>query len=1102
MISLRLSPALKLMVALAAVVVVGVSAANAQLDKNIDAVRMKGPTITAAATDTWEPNNTPASVAVGNPIPAGYVPPGNILDSKYSTFNILGNIFRGQNGAASPFRACTNDPIWLDQGDEDWWDIYSVPSGTLHIALNQLNDPASPIAVEVYLYITGGSPTLVAGPLMPAPFYRELRKSNNPPDPYDGVVMDIPIAGGQDEYLVKVFEKTGPGTFPAGSKIRYELSYECDWGSSIAHPNGSGLDMFEGTQPNAPLNNFFLEAAADITPAASGVPQTFNMTYNGYDYYKVVLTSPASISVNLIFNGGNTGGLDASTTSPPPNVRFNYDLYWVAGGGNYGFVPNPMNQDQIEFEGAMDQWSPATGAWLRCQNPDTQNSPNPPVINTPSMAAGTYYFFVMCWDTRPTAGIGISSVFGSPNNAVCYWPMCGVDPIDYSLQVTTVADTDDQYDISPNNNDTAAAASELLNGTYNNLRMFWGPTTDEQDWFKVELNDGDTLEVRLDVAPAGGLCDDFTLELYSPPLIGSQAGSAQTMIDRSAADQRGDRRLPYKNASGDIGGWTLTETVGTWGTVGLTGNTRHISGFFYIRVMLGPEANVYDDVIATAGTYNLTIFVNGIASGVQPQFSPTPIVVSPEDDKESNDNYLEARNNPQASGLDGLTRNSKLLDFQDWYKVPAGKNDNIQATLIYTAEAGVAPNAGVDLDLLIYDMDQDIDVGVAPNIVKVPVCPIVGANIDIEAPGQRRVTVSATAGLGYNPGPMVNGMLTTAPNSGNMYIVVQRWGCRAAAYDLNINVNGRSPITALQITAVRTGPPGQIDAGLNQFVDIEVDISNVLSSAESITGMAFNLIHEKGADVTGQYAITGPLTGQAYPNGSTIPTLIPPGTPPDNTRTFWFRIQGNPLSTNGAVSIFPDASAGNKQVPGLASDEFVTVNGNPPGPKFMYTVLRAAPGSNLKPGGALVLEVVVSNADGTTAGILTEPAAITFLHSGLDISTEYTRSTNSPVVGGVANGMPVMLTVGQDITCEWFYGISSGATDGDVTVTFSGGGAANPETASGSFVISGGYGQGFIGGSSGCAQAVGFTAPWLLIGALFVVAAIAQRRRRALADKA
>lgn len=1090
MTNLRLSLVKKVAAALAVMLIAGVGVAEAQLDRNVDALKMRpAKARVVAADDDWEVNNS-----AGGLVPLG--PPGP-YSTHYSWRDNFSNIWRPQNGGPG-WPTAANAPLTLKTGDEDWFLIFWAPAGVMHFRLQQLDNIQERIAVEFYLFTAGSSPTLLAGPTNPAPFYREFSKSNNPADPYDGVAMDIPI-NSADSYAVRIFEKSGVGTFPAGSQtqpffVRYEFSYECTWDASHQHPNGSNLDLLEGSgSANAPLNNFF-ESATDITPPTAA-PQNFSCQYNGYDYYKVVLTAPGAISVNLNFTptSGPTDQL------PAPNqftCRFNYELYWCSydpapkpdtDEGPFGFIPNPMVQHRVEFEGS-DSFNPNTGQWVRVTNPASNMS-----ISTPTLGAGTYYFLVVCFDSGNTppasnsALLVINGIFGSTSQWVAYYPTTvGTDPPSYNLSVQVVTAADDQYDTPPNSNNTPQAAATLLNGYYPNLRLFWSQPNIQEDWFRVMLNDGDSLEVRLDVNVQGAQADDFDLELYRPATGNNALGHPADRIDRSSADQRGDRRRPFKNASGSVSGRTPYECVGTWGTVGLVGNTRDRSGHYYIRVMAGPVGDIYSDVTAISGTYNLSIFVNGQADGI---YNPiiTPISVAPDDDRESNDSLAEARLNPSSSGYDGLNRNMRAMDFQDWYVVPVAKNDIVEATLVYTAEAPMLIDAGqqfyhpgVDLDLLMYDIDD------LPNNL----CPMISAQLSIDAPGQRRVSLSGVAGQGYSALPMVNGQPVPSPSNGNMYIVVQRWGCRGARYDLNINVNGRAPISALELVAVRVSAPPVIDAGLNQFVDVQVDVTNVLTTSETVTGMTFELIHEKGADVTGQYAIIGPAITE-----SPIPSIVTPGT----TKTFEYRIQGNPLSTNGPVFVFPHAMAGTKGVPGLPYDDFTTVNGNPPGPKFQYTVLRAAPGSNLKPGGGLVLEVVVSNGAGTTGGMLTAPSSIVFTRTGLDVTSEYTLTSNSPVVGGVANGLPHMLTVGQEVYIEWVYGISSGATEGPVVVTFTGGGTDNPEIGSGTFTIAGGYGQGFIGGAGGSicsAPAEGFSLPWLLVGSLFLLAVAAVRRRR------
>ncbi len=865
-----------------------------------------------------------------------------------------------------------------------------APAGTITIYCRQSSVLPATAQIGVELY--DAAQTLLAGPASGAPAYRILRTDGTGTSGVPDPYNGVVVSAALGAAgNIFIRFNVAAGAVPAATGMNYEWSMETSTATTVP-------DASEGNYSN----NFLLQTATDATPAGAASPRVTTLngrTYTGWDYYKVSLPQSGRIAVSLT-NFPTVSGTTA----------INYDIYWLTDQGNCGV---------LSYDGASDTF-PAPN--FQFTFPATVSTSE--ALTTGPLAVGTYYFQVLAWVQIAPATIGFY------NNAGDY---------DISFTCTNVAD--DVYDIAPNNNDTAATASTLTAGVHNNLKMYFSTNGSEADWFKVNVPNGGTLEVQLTHgAPA---TDDLNVELYKPNP--TTPGAATDRIDFTI--------IPNNNTAAK-GAVTPKEIVGTWGTVGTSGNTGAASGDFLIRVIPGN--------VPANGTYSLTIYINGLAGA-------TPLVainIAPDDAREPNDSNAESRANNQTRLLSGLNTGLKSMDGEDWYKVQASNNQPVEITLIYNAAADI------DLDLQVFDMNTGAGLLLDVNDG------LMDEDLTAQPAGLAKVVVATTAGSAYTAQA-----LTPVPASGDIFIRVLRWGSRGAKYSLNVNINNLSPLTPVQVNSLAITPPKSIDASVSGSITVTVNVSNTAGTGTlNLTQLSLKLTHTQGADVTAEYTISAPTP--------TLPAALAGGA---NTN-FTFTVTGNPSCTNGQVIISVAAQVGTAKVPGDPTDAFNVVGGVAAVPQLAYTVIRAGGGSNLTAGGVLILEALVNNTLGRATGTFNAPAAI-------DFSSATVPNLNSQfILSGTASPLPPLtVAVGQTVTVRWTYAISPTAAVGTVNVTFTGGGADNPSSGSGSFVLGGGTGNS-PGGGGGCvaADVSDSRLPWgLALVAAMSLLTLGLRRRRA-----
>lgn len=898
-------------------------------------------------------------------------------NSQYSPTAIWGVLF------TSP---TFNDQLTLTAGDNDYFLMQTVPAGTITVYAYQssLTPSTAALGIEVF----DAAQTLLCGPASGATVYKVLRTdgsgTSGTPDPYNGVAATATIAATGD-VVIRVFVQTG--AIGATATMNYEWSVEFNNGTTLP-------DASEG----AFSNNFFPVNATNATPAGVASPRTTNLTsrtYTGWDYYRINLPQSGRIQVDLS-NFPTASGMN----------QLNYDLFWVSSTGNYGV---------LSFDGATDTFPPPN---FNLTFPATINTAE--TLTTPPLAPGDYFFQVLAWIQIAPSTIGFYRTAGN---------------YDILFTVTNVAD--DVYDTGANNNDTAATAATLAPGVHSNLKMYFSDSGAEEDWYKVTLANGATLEVQMTIGQP--TTDDLNIELYK-----TSSGTPGALADRIDFTF-----IPNDNTTAK-GGATPKEIVGTWGGVGSLGNTGHGAGDYLIRVRVGN--------IPSNGTYQLAVFVNGAAGAT----TLTPVNVAPEDAKEPNSSNAEARATNNCRINSGLNTGLKAMDGDDWYKVQNVQNNRpVEITLVYVAATDI------DLDIEVYDLNTgagaliDVNDGFLAN------------DLTRETAGLRKVVVTATTGAAYTA------LGATAPATGELFIRVLRWASRGASYQINVNINNATPLTPLEMTSVVVTPPKTLDASVSGAVTINVNISNTSGTTPvDVTALTLKLTHSLGADVTTEFTITGPTPA--------LPATIVAG----GSTSFAFVVTGNPTCTNGTVIASATANAGTNRIPGDPTDSFTVTGGIAALPALAYTVIRAGTGSNLTQAGVLILEVIVNNTLGRATGVYNAPAAVDFTRGATSVNSDYIVS------GAPTPTLPITVPVGQTRTVRWTYSISSTAQLGTITVTLTGGIADNPASGSGTFTLGNSLSSGTkIGGSCSTSDESGL--PWALaLAALLPLAALKLRRRR------
>lgn len=892
----------------------------------------------------------------------------------YSSQNIFGVLFNAPS---------FNEQLYLVSGDVDYFLINGAPDSVASVYVYQ--EGLAPTTAAIGVEVLDANGVVLAGPLSPPTAYRTLRTNGTGTsgvnDPYNGAVASATVTPAGNIYL-RFYVVSGG--IPSGQNLAYHWSVEFSTATLLP-------DASEGLYSN----NHFLANAADATPAGTGSPRTTTLnarTYTGWDYYKVTLPQPGRINVSLTGFATTTG-----------TQQINFDLFWIADTGGV-----------LSFEGASDTFPPPN---FNLTFPAAVNTSE--ALTTAPLGAGTYYFHVLSWVQLPPNQIGFYYTAGN-----------------YNIAFTVTNVTDDIYDTGSGNNDTAATAATLAAGVHSGLKMFYSSGLNEQDWYKVNVPNGGTLEVHLThTAPA---TDNLDIELYRPNA--ANPGLIDDRIDFTF--------IPNNNSTVKTpAGTTPKEIVGIWGTVGSGGTTGYAAGDYLIRVIPG---NVPAD-----GTYSLTVYVNGAAGGP----TLTPLSIAPEDTREPNDTLAEAQTSASARLLGGLTPGLKAMDGADWYKISASNGQSVEVTLIYTA------GTEMDLDLEVYDMNTGS--GALSNVAD----GLMNRNLTRESAGFQKVVVTANAGDAYAA------LGLTPPASGDIYFRVFRWASRGMNYAVNVNINNANPLTPLQINSVTVAAPKTMDASLGGSVNVTVNVSNTAAmGSENLTSLTLRLTHALGATVTTEYTITAPTPA--------MPVAVAAGA----SQNITFQITGNPATTNGIISVNAVGLSGTRRLPGDPADTFTVSGGVPAVAQLTYSNIRAGTTSNLVPGGVLILEAVVSNATGRATGTFNAPGSITFLAGSTTVTYQYVSTgTTNPV-------LPVAIPAGQTRTISWTYAIDGFATLGSITVSLAGGGGDNPVSGNGSFTLGSSLNPGPKGSGGGCSTGDDPRPLWLLVSLLLPALWFSRRR--------
>ena len=945
----------------------------------------------AQTNDSWEPNNSAG----------GAVPWPNTLIGSSGTF--AGFEFQYGPPAGGPngqTREIAQDLIILP-ADEDWFQVTAPIDGVMTVYMNQINFTEQPSSFRLVLQILNQAGSLVfAGPNSGT--YSQLNVNSPTPDAYNGARAQTNVTQGTI-YNVKVFYPIGGLPLPTTAAIRYQLSVE------FGNPDpseGTYGNQFPGYRPKTGLGQ-----EADATPTAPGAANArvlTNRSYNGYDYYMVQLNQPASITFQI-------------ENIQPLGPNFNFDVYWVRTDGAL-LSETLVNPISGAMQGAEDSfpngWDPL-GPMVVNTPRATETLITPPLVPAPSTPPasgpipGTYYFHVVCWQLSATTGITLTRVGGT-----------------YTVRVILTSQSDDTLEgVGLNQNDTADKAMSLPVGTTNNLRLLNDPEGFEEDWYKVRVNNGESLEVRMVVTQPA--TDDLNIRLYKPNPDPMKAGGPADLIDFST--------IPNHDAQ-TKGAATPREIVGTWGTVGVNGNSQLPDGDFLIRITQG-------NLLHQCG-YSLIVTI------------PTPFLVAPEDAFEPNNNWatVSAVNSTYLELQPGLTKGLKCMDQEDWFKFKARRSDNVQVTMRYDA------GPDVDLDLLMYDLNG------GPNAVTDNVPEFLGApNFTVEnAPGMN-VVVQATAGTTWIAGGKI------APQTGFIYVQVRRWGTRASRYELNINVNNGTPIPPLvadqiQVTNATIAVPNS--------TDVVVAIRNQGAFDASLADLNLRLTHSSGANVTAEYTIT-------FNGSSPLPEIIPAA----QTNLYPFNVTSTASSTSGTVYVTIEGLTGTGlQLVGSPRTQFVLTGGLPPAPKLIYSGVEVT--GTLAPSGVAFVRATVRN-EGTQGGFYEDNVvSFNFSQSSANVTNSFIRSPDN-----TAPQLPTIIGAGNTVEVVFVFTIRQTVGLGDTTVTVAAGGPQNPVNPGiGTFLMEPQFSTQKRPDSAECGVAAG--APLAPPASALLLAGVALLRRR------
>lgn len=927
------------------------------------------PIAAQATNDLWEPNNTPqAAVPMWNHIsPAGRM---------------------GGYGISLNGRPIANQLVIISN-DTDWFRIggvVAVPTGTMNVYLNQTDVISSPLALEVT--DTTGQ-TVLAGPSTGSPSYVV---QTAPQALYDGARATIAVTNGT-QYLIRVW---APGGVPSNVAVPYEISVEFSTADSA---EGNYSNNFPGASPNP---DFTSGNPANATPSGFGAgnAKTYtNMSWRGWDYYMVKLTSPAIIAVNL----GNFTNLATPET--------NFDVFWVRRDG----IVIPPGPPGTAMAGATDTfptgWPGLSPIDVVVTTPNASEQ-----LTTPPLSPGVYYFQVMAWDLSPSPGMNLFNYAGN---------------YDISFSMSTASD-DALEGPTNSQNDIAQNATTLPLGETTNLRLLFNPEGIEEDWYKINVADGGNVSVRLTIdAPT---TDQMDIRLYKPNA--ANPGQDADLVDASLINNPG-------LATGFVkAGTTASEIVGTWGSVGNSGNTGLPAGEYLVRITRG--ANLSIGGTLQTQTYRLNATV---AQAVD---------VAPDDSREPNNTFAQATTaaNTHLELPRGLTSNLKAMDVRDIYRVPnVPSGQSVEVSLIYDA------SSTVELDVAILDLNM------GANFATTGVATLLAFNSGNETAPGSVVTVSGTAGNTWaNP-----------PTSGAIYIFIQRWNSVGTAYSLNVNINGADPLPPLRINSVNV-TPSSVAAPNNAQVTVAVE--NTSGAAVDVATLALTFTHSTGANVAGEYNLSGPT-----------PTL-PASIAANSTQNFTFTATSSITGTNGVVTVAASGTdGGGEPLLGAPKGTFTLTGAQAAAPNLVYQSVSAS--GLLNPGGSLTVSILVRN-DGTAGGTFgnTPPIDFAFDQDGTSVTGLFFGPSAPSQV------LPLTIGIGETRSVTWSFTISDNCPLGATRVVVSGGGPDNPATQGiANFNIAIKRTTASSGGSGGCAVSSP-ALPWLALIAAAGLAALWRRRLR------
>lgn len=595
------------------------------------------------------------------------------------------------------------------------------------------------------------------------------------------------------------------------------------------------------------------------------------------------------------------------------------------------------------------------------------NNPRPvETLTTPPLVPGAYYFHVMCWNLA--AGVNL--------------PLQGGN---YGVRCTITGQTDDTLEgVAANQNDSADKATTLPAGQTNNLRLLNGtnpgltaadPRRPEEDWYKVAVPNGQNLEIRITVAAPD--TDDLNIELYKPNAV--SPGAAADRIDWS---NRPNPDIVTKGAS------TPREIVGTWGTVGVNGNASLPDGDFLVRI-------TRVGLLLNCG-YSMTVTIPGTVN------------IAREDLFEPNDDLgtVTAVNSTYLELPLGYTGGLKAMDQFDMYRFPCGRNQNVQVTLRYDA------GPDVDLDLILLDLNGGPDWAANQNFA------FLGApNLTVEINPGTLAQVQATTGTSWTAAGKI------APQTGLVYIIVQRWGTRGAKYELNINVNNGNPMPPLVVDQISATPP---TIAVPNSTNIAVAVRNQGAFDTTLQAMNVKLTHSSGADVTSEYTISNPTPA--------LPELIMAA----QTNIYAITVTATAATTSGQIRATVSGSTDTGlPLVGQPSAVFTVTGGLAPIHKLVYEEVEIF--GTLKPAGVCFIRCRVTN-EGTQGGIYENNVInFNFSQAAANVTSGF---GNLPI--GVAPQLPAIVGAGTSLDVVFTFAIKKTVGIGLTSVTISGGGAQNP----------------------------------------------------------